>query len=79
MAKYKMSITIPKELRERMDRLSGVNWSEVAEAAFEERLTGKLKLDSLDPELPTVIGKLVLEVIKDQLEPESETSVKRLG
>ncbi len=33
-----MTITIPKELREKMRRIKGVNWSEVARRAFEEEI-----------------------------------------
>ncbi len=33
-----MTITIPKELKERMRKVENVNWSEVARKAFEEEL-----------------------------------------
>lgn len=33
-----MTITIPEELRKRIRKIKGVNWSEVARRAFEEEL-----------------------------------------
>jgi len=34
----KLTIRIPRELKERMDRFSHVNWSEVIRRAIEERV-----------------------------------------
>ena len=34
----KFTVRIPRELKERMDRLSHVNWSEVVRRAIEERV-----------------------------------------
>ena len=33
-----ITITVPGDLRERMRRMKGVNWSEVARKAFEEEI-----------------------------------------
>ncbi len=33
-----MTVTVPKELKEKMKRIKGVNWSEVARRAFEEEI-----------------------------------------
>ena len=34
----KFTVRIPRELKERMDRLSHINWSEVVRRAIEERV-----------------------------------------
>ena len=33
-----MTVTVPKELREKMKKIKGINWSEVARRAFEEEI-----------------------------------------
>ncbi len=33
-----MTVTVPRELREKMRKIKGVNWSEVARKAFEEEV-----------------------------------------
>lgn len=33
-----VTITVPEELKEEMEKHRGINWSEVARRAFEERL-----------------------------------------
>lgn len=33
-----LSVSVPDELREKMDRLDEVNWSAIARKAFEEKL-----------------------------------------
>ncbi len=33
-----LSVSVPNELREKMDRLDEVNWSAIARKAFEEKL-----------------------------------------
>lgn len=47
MAEFqRITISITKTLKERMDQVSGVNWSAVARAAFEQELNKRLSLDS---------------------------------
>ena len=38
MARVNMTITIPEELRLKIKKIKGVNWSEVARRAFEEEI-----------------------------------------
>lgn len=64
-----ISIRVPRELKEKMDRIKGVNWSEEIRKFIEERITQfeverlleKVKEDLRDiPELPpgTIAGWL---------------------
>jgi hypothetical protein len=43
-----VTVSVPEELKKKMERVSGVNWSEVAREAFEETVRRKRMLEAAE-------------------------------
>ncbi len=43
-----VTVSVPEDLKKRMENLSGVNWSNVARKAFEETVRQKQMLDAAE-------------------------------
>ena len=66
--RQRMSISVPEDLRSKMDAVSGVNWSAIASEAFRRVLAEKQTMNHIARELIAVVREKL-----DELEAEIES------
>lgn len=71
-----MNITIPEAMRKRMASVRGVNWSEVARAAFERKLA-QLEVQKDEPKMEDVVARLL--ATREESVERDEAEGKKLG
>lgn len=71
-----MNITVPQGLKERMDRIDGVNWSEVARTAFLRKLA-QLEAQKDEPTMEEVMARLL--ATREECEEKAMADGEALG